>query len=240
MRIAFVGDSLTRGIPGCSYLGMMRARRPDDTLINLGKGNDTAISLYQRVKRIRFEKSFDMAFLWVGVNDVSERNTLLVRFVNALRGQPRSKSVDEFKRYYRLSLERLCRHAARVIAVSPFLKGEDLDNNWNRQLSILSGVIEELASCDDQVTYLDLRSRVAQRLDGKQVVRHVPIGTARVVLDALTLRTREQVDRQAAVRGYHFTLDGVHLNGAGAELAAEAFLRIIVDKERERREGAKV
>jgi lysophospholipase L1-like esterase len=41
------------------------------------------------------------------------------------------------------------------------------------------------------------------------------------------LRNDAQVDAKAAQRGLHFTLDGVHLNSAGAALVAEMFLKII-------------
>ncbi len=47
------------------------------------------------------------------------------------------------------------------------------------------------------------------------------------VLDALMLQSREQIDRVAAERGLYLTLDGIHLNGKGAELVAEAFLGLI-------------
>jgi hypothetical protein len=45
MRIAFFGDSLTSGVPGSSYVAILRERSPDDTLVNNGKGNDTVVSL---------------------------------------------------------------------------------------------------------------------------------------------------------------------------------------------------
>jgi lysophospholipase L1-like esterase len=49
----------------------------------------------------------------------------------------------------------------------------------------------------------------------------------RVLLDTLILRTDEEIDRKATERGLHLTLDGVHLNSAGAGLVAEAFAEAI-------------
>lgn len=40
------------------------------TLLNNGKGNDTVVSLYRRISAMQFEETLDMAFLWIGVNDV--------------------------------------------------------------------------------------------------------------------------------------------------------------------------
>jgi hypothetical protein len=70
MRIAFFGDSLTSGVPGSSYLAILRQRFPDDTLLNSGKGNNTVVSLYRRISAMPFDEPSDIAFLWIGVSDV--------------------------------------------------------------------------------------------------------------------------------------------------------------------------
>jgi lysophospholipase L1-like esterase len=227
MRVAFIGDSLTEGIPGSSYVAILCERLPGHTLINLGEGNDTAVSLYRRLARLRFDGSFDIAFLWVGVNDLSGAVRWPFRLANALLRKPRSKDVEEFRHYYRATLDLLCGHARRVIAVAPLLKGEDTANLWNRELEVLSSAVAELASCYEQVEYLDLRPAFAARLAGRPISDYLPRSVVRVALDALTLRSREQIDRKAAERGLHVTLDGIHLNGAGAEIVAEMFLQAI-------------
>lgn len=137
MRIAFVGDSLTEGIPGSSFYAVLRKRLAGHTLINLGKGNDTVISLYRRLTRLRFGDPFDIAFVWIGVNNVVGGSPWSFQIVNALLRKPHATSRDEFRAYYQATLDLLCRHAHRVIAVSPFLKGEDLSNLWNRELEAL-------------------------------------------------------------------------------------------------------
>ena len=223
MRIAFVGDSLTLGVPGCSYLDILRKRVRDHTLINLGRGNDTVISLYRRMTRLRVDNPFDMAFLWVGVNDVSTGASRLAHVVNAVRGQPRAQDLDEFRTYYRLTLDLLCVCASRVIAVSPALKGEKIDTEWNRRLDDLAGVIEDLVACREGAAYLDLRSTFVRELAGKQASDYLLVSPLQVVLDVLTLRSREQIDRKAVERGLYLTLDGVHLNGRGAGIVARAF-----------------
>jgi lysophospholipase L1-like esterase len=229
MRIAFVGDSLTQGIPGCSYLKILRERLPDCRLVNLGVGNDTVISAYRRIRRIaglHVDEPFDMAFLWVGVNDVAREAKWWVRLANALRRQPRPRDTDEFTSYYGRALDVLCRLSRRVVAVSPSIRGEDIDNRWNRELGTLAGIIEDLAARRGQVSYLDVRASLLQALDGKPMSSYRP-KTHQILLDGLTLQKRAQIDRKAAERGLHLTLDGVHLNGAGAELVAERFLEAI-------------
>jgi lysophospholipase L1-like esterase len=228
MRIAFVGDSLTAGIPGSSYFAILRERLPDHRLINLGRSNDTAISLYRRIARLRFDSEpLDIAFLWVGVNDVGRENSWLFRLANTLRRQPRSKSPDEFRAYYQKTLDLLSRRARRVIAVAPLLKGEDTDSEWNRQVNTLAEIIEELTTHYERVEYLDLRPAFHSRLTGKHDSSYLQEHPVRIAVDVLTLWSDAQVDRRSAERGLLLTLDGVHLNSAGAELVAEAFLKVI-------------
>ena len=100
-------------------------------------------------------------------------------------------------------------------------------NPWNRELEVLSGLIKELAACYAQVEYLDVRGVFIRQLAGQPVSRYLPTSMIRVALDALTLRSDEQIDRQSAERGLHLTLDGIHLNSAGAQLVADCFVAAI-------------
>lgn len=227
MRIVFVGDSLTSGIPGSSFFAILKEKLPEHELVNLGEGNDTVVSLYRRLARLRFGEQFDIAFLWVGVNDIVGCSPWSFRVASALVHKPHAASRDEFGRYYQATLDLLRLHARRVIAISPLLKGEDIHNPWNIELAALSRLIKELASQHEQTRYLDLRAAFVQRLAGKPVSGYLPTSVFRVALDALTLRSDAQVDRQAAGRGLHLTLDGIHLNSAGARIVAEMFLEAI-------------
>ncbi len=227
MRIAFAGDSLTAGRPGSSYFAILRERLAGQTLVNLGRGNDTVVSLYHRLTRLRFGEPFDVAFLWIGVNDVATGSPWTFQAVSLLKRQPRSRNLVEFRAYYQATLDLLHRCAHRVVAVSTALKGEDVASPWNCELDMLSEVIRELASRGVRTEYLDVRAVMIERLAGKRISNYLPSSVIRVALDALTLRSDQQIDRRAAERGLHLTLDGIHLNRAGAQLVAETFLQII-------------
>jgi lysophospholipase L1-like esterase len=227
MRIVFVGDSLTEGILGSSYLAILHQKLSGHTLVNLGRGNDTVVSLYRRLSKWRWGEPFDMAFVWVGVNDVARGSPWTFQAVSLLKRQPRARNLAEFRAYYQATLDLLHGYASRVVAVSTALKGEDVASPCNRELEALSEVIQELASRGEQTEYLDMRAVLIKRLAGKCVSNYLPGSVIRVALDALTLRSDEQVDRKSAERGLHFTLDGIHLNSAGAQLVAETFQHII-------------
>jgi lysophospholipase L1-like esterase len=227
MRIALLGDSLTAGMPGSAYFEVLRGRLAGDTLVNLGRGNDTVISLYHRVAGMQLDAPFDVALLWIGVNDVLGRAWWPYDRFHSLLGQRRARDIDEFQACYRSLLEVLCRNAERVIAVSPSIRGEDLGNRWNRQIRLLSRVIENLVLHNERAEFLDLWTLFAQELAGKPVSDYVPRSAVRVILDAVLLRSEEEIDAKARQRGLHLTLDGLHLNSAGAELVAEAFAHAI-------------
>jgi lysophospholipase L1-like esterase len=228
MNLAFIGDSLTRGIPGSSYLTILRRQLPQHRLLNLGKGNDTVVSLYRRLSHLRFNNTqFDIAFLWVGVNDIDRDGSWAFRVANVLRRQPRSRDLDEFRLYYEKTLDILRQNAVRIVAVSPLLKGEDVHSRWNQEMGAYAGVIRSLSMQHERIEYLDLRERFLSHLSTRRVADYLLKSPLSVGLDILTLRNDAQVDEIAAKRGLHLTLDGVHLNSAGAALVAEAFLEVI-------------
>jgi hypothetical protein len=113
MRIAFIGDSLTVGKPGSSYFKILQRELPQDELVNMGRGNETVPSLRGRLYRTRFRGHLDLAFLWVGVNDVTSKVTLVMRL---LVFRP-AKDLAEFQTCYREILELVTRQAARAILV---------------------------------------------------------------------------------------------------------------------------
>jgi lysophospholipase L1-like esterase len=237
MKIACIGDSLTQGIPGSSYFAILREKLPQHQWVNLGRGNDTVVSLYHRLALTSFNDAsfddapFDLAFLWVGVNDVSKAGSWWFRLANALRGQPRSQSLAEFQVYYQKTLDVLIRHARRVIAVAPLLKGEDIDSEWNQQIDVLARTIAELTTHYGAAAYLDPRPAFYAELANRQTSDYLQESPLRIALDILTLWSDAQVDRKAAERGLHFTLDGVHLNSVGAALVADMFSKAVVKEQ---------
>ena len=227
MRITFWGDSLTAGQPGSSYFDNLVDRLPAHTLFNFGRGGDTVISLHKRILRMEPLGPVDMAFLWIGTNDVLLGVSFSLRVIGLLRRLPTSRDNAEFNSHYQSILSILSQSAGVVIAVPPILIGEDLNNRWNQQLAALTQSIEELASHYHNVTYLDLKVAFVSRLAKKQPSQYIPLSAIQIARDGLTLKTNGQIDRQADNRGLHVTLDGVHLNSVGADLVASQFMDVI-------------
>jgi lysophospholipase L1-like esterase len=228
VKIAFYGDSLTAGVPGASYMSLLRGWLPEDTLLHYGTINETAYSLYHRVMRQGWLTPVDVAFVWVGVNDVLVRRSPVF---SRLRRQW-ARNPAAFATHYRLVLDALTPYTRRLVAVSPLLVGEDNHPGVGAALDETAAIIREsVAHCPNAI-YLDVRVVLLAALRGKptRAFRQTPL---RSTLDWMLLTSPKQVDAAAARRGLHYTLDGVHLNSAGARLVAETFLNVI---ERERAE----
>jgi lysophospholipase L1-like esterase len=229
MRIGFFGDSLTSGVPGSSYFAILCQRFPEDRLLNYGRANDTVISLYRRISAMPFNEPLDIAFLWIGVNDVLQTDRWPVRAFHALLAQRRARDLDEFRSCYRVVLDLVCERAWRVFVAPPALKGEDLENLANRRLVEMAGLIRDLTADYSRAEFLDLQAAFARELAARTGSNHSLRNPLRVLLDALTLKTDGQIDAKSAKRGLQLTLDGVHLNSAGARLVAEEFAAAIQD-----------
>jgi len=227
MKITFWGDSLTQGVPGCSYFNNLTDRLPDHTLINYGRGGDTVISLHRRILKMEPLDPVDMAFLWIGTNDVFLGVSFSLRVIGFLRRLPTSRNNVEFKDHYQSILSILSQKAGVVVTVPLILIGEDLDDRWNHDLFVLAQSIKELTALHENVTYLDLRAPFVLRLAQKRPSQYVPVSALQIARDEMTLKTSAQIDRQADERGLHVTLDGVHLNSTGAELVASEFMDTI-------------
>ena len=227
MRIVFYGDSLTEGSPGVSFMSILKKRLPELDLENHGKGGDTVASLLQRIVRHQLNESVDLAFVWVGVNDVFPKVSFAHSMLKHILRQPRAKSHAAFRNDYDRVLRLLRRSARCVVTVSPLVIGEDLSNPWNQELAGLCEIIASVSSCYTDVRYLDLRTRFSGELAGKTLSDFVAKSLVTIARDTVLLRSPLRVDSAASDRGLHFTLDGVHLNSAGAEIVAAAFLETI-------------
>ena len=224
MRIAFYGDSLTAGSPGVSALRILEAKLPEHQLINRGRGGETAASLYRRILQEASSPSLNIAVVWIGVNDILPKLSLSHTLLKRVSRQPPARSLDEFRDAYGRMLQLLHRRAKTILTVTPFLIGEDVSNCWNRELEELSKIVGDLAQNLCAYTTLDLHSLIAAELAGRVVSDYVPKTLTRIALDVFTARSPHQVDALARKRGLHVTLDGVHLNTAGARWVASAIL----------------
>ena len=228
MDIVFLGDSLTEGRPGVSFFDILKDKLPDHNLINKGRGGDTVISLYRRIKRMNINGKIDIFFVWIGVNDIlasiSKRHTMIKLIFN----QTWTKNIDDFREYYEKILNITTSAGEKTFTVSPALIGENINNKWNKKLGELCEVIDQVSSGFKNVEYIDLRREFFTVLSSKKTSDFIMNSITRDVIIAWLLNDQKRVDKKSKERNLFFTLDGVHLNSRGAELVADVFYGYIV------------
>lgn len=225
MEIGFFGDSITEGRIGASYLDLIRKQMPEATLLNVGRGGETVISLYHRIKEMVV--TWDTGVVWIGVNDILVHVKWYFSLLKKMRKQPWFKGMDQFGGFYRKILDKVGEGGRTVLAVTPLMIGEDRENPWNRLLGELSRELQRISSERSHVHFVDLRSVFFNRLEKKKTSGYYLRSAGRVLMDSIFQPDSGDFNRLAEERGLYFTLDGIHLNTSGARLAAEVLMEKI-------------
>jgi len=188
------------------------------------------VSLLHRLKHINIEPGLDIGFLWIGVNDVFVKASWSYPLIKRLRGQRWAKNHPEFRECFGSILELLQDKITRIFTLPPLFIGEDLDNEWNRELVTLAKIIQDLSGPCPNVEFIGWKEDLTHQPASLNILPYIPKSVFRVILDALFLRHPEELEKTAAKKGLRFTIDGVHLNNEGAEKVAEILLEKIRSK----------
>jgi len=214
MRIAFLGDSLTEGRPGESFLVRLVPLLPGDELVNHGRAGDTIPGLLARLETGELAAA-DLAVVWIGTNDAFLGDWYLPPLFgadddpgtgNAHEAGPGGtagaggvtagdRAARALRPLYDRILELTLSHAPRVVCVPP----------------VLPDPFEE-GGIADRVAGIGAMVAAAAAARGPR---------ARLFELAAAFAT------VAGGRRPRFTLDGVHLNVHGADVVATAFGELI-------------
>ena len=212
MRVVFLGDSLTEGVDGASYLRVLgalvgsNARLGGVTLINAGRGGDTVLHLARRVAHDVVPHTPDWVVIFVGVNDCrtwyvrrsfpTRANLGSVYYFLRRKGIWRAVTPQRYADGLRTLIDTLrTTTSAHIVLCTPATASEALDARAERMLDCYATQAREVAQEQDCVL-IDIRAAfraaMAQRAD-------------------------------SPAKGYRLTCDGVHLSDAGADLVAGIF-----------------
>ena len=213
MKIALIGDSLTEGRPGVSFYNILKEEFPNITFVNLGKSGETVKSLYMRLLETKLEQDYDLTFLWIGVNDVYSK-------LLSVQAQPVTQNLDEFKDYYEKVLELIIGTSKKVVTVSLAIVGENTENTHNNEIKELNALLQNITRNYSNVSFLDIHPVFLNHLSNLNCSNYISTKVMRVIVDVLFYKKPSRVDKISKERGLHLTMDGVHLNSAGAEIVA--------------------
>lgn len=154
MRIAFVGDSLTEGWPGESYLERLAALLPTDELLNYGRAGDTIPAVERRLLGGGLEP-VDLALIWVGVNDAFMGGWSLPGFEGggAQAGEP---GLARLRAAYEHLLAFTLERAAQVVCVPPILPDDGVEGPFRSRVQEMTGMITDVVHGAPRARLFDL------------------------------------------------------------------------------------
>jgi lysophospholipase L1-like esterase len=231
MRIVFLGDSLTEGREGASYLRMLAewvAGTPDlrgVELINAGVGGDTVLNLARRVERDVAPHDPDWVVVFAGANDCTTallrrawptpRTLLGRRYFRRSKGLRAAVTPEAFLAGMRVLVAALrSRTRARVAICTPATYGEAITARPWRLLDRYAEAARQVAA-ERECALIDLHRRFAAELAA------TPGRRIRMFGIRAWFMPRTAYEARARVRGYRFTYDGIHFTDRGARLVAE-------------------
>ncbi|OPC84044.1 lipase [Embleya scabrispora] len=227
IRIACLGDSLTRAQFSVDYLHLLQQRHPrgDVRLARFGVNGDFAYNLLQRLDAVVADPP-DVITVLIGTNDA--RASLAgypVEQIMKRKHLPERPSAAWFRQCLEAVVERLrTRTDATIGLLSLPVLGQQPDGAAARASQAYSAIIAEVAAAHE-VTYLPLHESQIEELrraDPPPIpYREVtPAAVVGVLLQHAVLR--RSLDTISSRRNLVLTTDHIHQNSRGAALVAEA------------------
>ncbi len=226
MRVLIVGDSITEGKLGVSYFPELSKRFPSLELSNFGIGGDTLYGIGKRLLKEVSKRSYDLIIIEAGHNDLlipemKQMNKLYqgTAYWLELRGSHPTTDPAAFHALYREVLADLRDITDVPVCITTLsCLGEQLDSELNRKRALYNLAIEGIA-LENHCTLIDVAKLFNTYLENREQTDYL-FGMYHKGIGFNNLQPA--VDMMSEKRSLHLTVDGVHLNSAGAGIYAEA------------------
>lgn len=226
VRIACLGDSLTRAQLSVDYLDLLERRHPpgDLRIARYGVNGDFAYNLLRRLDPVVADPP-DVITVLIGTNDA--RASLAdypVEQAMKRKRLPERPSAGWFQQCLGAVVERLRTETDATIGLLSLpVLGQELDGAPARASQAYSRMIAEIASANG-AAYLPLHERQVEELgqaDPPPIPYRAPTPAAGLAVLLRTAVLRRSLDTISRRRGLLLTTDHIHQNSRGAALVAE-------------------
>jgi acyl-CoA thioesterase I len=221
-----LGDSLTQGTIGASYVDILRERLgPGARVVNAGVDGDTVVNLLRRAARDVAPHRPDLVTVLVGLNDIGAAygGAAQHAYYRLVKRTPLDLTPARFgAAYRRLIAELRARTGAAVALCTPTTIGEVPDDPVQHLVDAYATVVRALA-LQEGLPLIDLRAAFASAI-AADPRPGPPYKIWQAPLDSMAVARGASYAGLAARRGLRLLCDGVHLAGPGAELVAETML----------------
>ncbi|WP_397538929.1 hypothetical protein [Rummeliibacillus pycnus] len=87
----------------------------------------------------------------------------------------------------------------------------------------MNDIIQSITHKHTDVSFVDLQSVFTDHLSKVNSSDYINTKVLRVMKDVLFYKKSSRIDSLSKNRGLHLTLDGIHLNSAGAQIVADMY-----------------
>ncbi len=238
--VVCIGDSITEGLVGYSYVSYIPA---EYKAVNKGVNGDTCWGVYQRLCHMKESSLYEEAETFVvevGTNDILQpylsRLSPLWKVQVGVRNLWKKFCAEEqaFAETYEKILALLAQGGKRMILIAlPYMQ---LENYPLEKVCRFNKVIQNFAE-EYQAQYVDIFHLQKQVLEQDVRMNWGWIGLARVSDVVQMLLFPQKKDKFSVKRNLDLTVDGCHFNSRSAKILGEAVLECLAaDKAKNKRE----
>lgn len=212
MKIVFLGDSLTNGEYGGSFVDVVAKKLPDHTIINAGVGGDTVVNLFRRYESVIEEHQPDAMFVMVGGNDAASyaMEDTRIYYRSSKKIENGVVTPEIFETTYRdLLTELQLHHIITFVGLAPTEYNTTLIKAKHEFNEIAKRVANSL-----NIDVLDLETP----FEPENIVEREPV-SLKFIQDIGYRMSSGWTDYESErdKYGYTHTFDGMHLMPASAE-----------------------
>lgn len=241
MEVLFIGDSITRGTQGVDWVKMIENDHPYWTMDNAGVNGETLNKISGRLNKLldKDTSNYNCIVLQAGINDI-----LLPLFKHrgfwfqrAYHFQVNSGNIPAASRDFELTLSKTIEHILKITdsqVVLPTLGciNENLLAETNAKLFSYNSIIKKVAK-EFNCILADVAERFQDELSRRKTRDYcLDNFSNKAFLDQITC-SLGMADKLSLRRKLHLTIDGVHLNTAGARIYKDEIEKgILLTKEK--------
>lgn len=228
MKLLCMGDSVTQGTIGESFVELLRTDNPQWIIRNAGVNGDTLLNISDRIEQEIDACPYDCILIEAGYNDIilphfQEKGFLFKSALKYLLLKGRKPvELQEFKEAYIKLIEFIQREKnAQIMLVTLGCINENLSDAVNRKRVEYNKVIRTIAQshhCLLADVGAEFERILAPTPQTDYLLTHF---YSSVYADAQKCTHKGVADRLSRERNLKLTIDGIHPNSQGALLYAQ-------------------
>lgn len=235
MRILFIGNSITKGEIGKSFVDLFKNQYPEWTIRNAGVNGDTLKNISDRIEgELDAGVDYDFIVVEAGYNDIILQFLQTKGFLYRLgsrylyRKGRKPVTIEKFHVKYRQMIHFIqSKCNAKIVLTTLGCINENLSADVNSKRNAYNHSILQVAR-DHNCLVADISSEMEAVLQaGSQTNYLLENLLNSVYFDKKKCRSNEGADKLSRQRNLLLTIDGVHLNSAGAMIYKEAIEKLI-------------